>query len=461
MRRSGLAALALGIGLALAIPGHDAQAETRSLTLPQARLLARDALRDGQPALAYALAQRLLQANPDDVHALLVIAASAPLLGDAKAGREAGRAAFQAAKTPGLKFEAALMAARAAEIEEKYAVAQYWLRRAHQAAERPEHEAAAARVFQSVRRKSPFSARLSFSYAPSSNLNGGSTAEFLEVDDVVYAAALSGSARALSGTRLSFSGALSYDLSRGQDHNTKLGLNFYRSFNSLSEEAEDLAPNVEGSDLDYGVLDLTLTHKLRESAAYLPDEYSLTFGQSWYGGDALEQRLRLGVAKTYDLGEQSQLRFSLSAENRVSEQGRADRRVGRIGLQYGHRLASGDRVTLGLTAVATDTTEFNYRYTGTQVSLGYAKAEAVGGIRLSGNLAYRENYYPDYSLGIIASPDGRTDKRLSATLNAEIEAVSVYGFTPVVTLYGERTNSNYSRFETEDLGLSLGFRSAF
>ena len=73
-----------------------AGAETVKLSLDQSRMIARQALMTGNAALARALAKGLLQADGDDPYALLILTAAETLLGNPKAGRHAGRAAWTA-----------------------------------------------------------------------------------------------------------------------------------------------------------------------------------------------------------------------------------------------------------------------------------------------------------------------------------------------------------------------------
>ena len=69
--------------VALVLAGTCATAQTTvDIPIDDARVIATRALRSGQDELAMQIAQGLLQANPDDRIALLIVAATAPKLGD-------------------------------------------------------------------------------------------------------------------------------------------------------------------------------------------------------------------------------------------------------------------------------------------------------------------------------------------------------------------------------------------
>lgn len=115
--RSRARAIWLGLGLAGAIGlSGGAIAETVEFSLDQGRVVARQALMSGNAQLARALAAGLLQADPNDPYALLIMTASETQLGRPAEGRKAGRAAWIAARglPDGLRYDIARYTALAA-----------------------------------------------------------------------------------------------------------------------------------------------------------------------------------------------------------------------------------------------------------------------------------------------------------------------------------------------------------
>ena len=72
----------------------------------------------------------------------------------------------------------------------------------------------------------------------------------------------------------------------------------------------------------------------------------------------------------------------------------------------------------------------------------------------------QEQHFRDYVF-VQVVPGGREDLRVFASVNAFFPDYSYAGFAPVVTLSASRTDSNVSRFDTNDLSLSFTFRSTF
>ena len=97
--------------------GAAANAQTTvDIPISEARNIATQALVAGDAALAMQVAQVILTQAPDDRAALIVVAAAAPQLGDAEAGRRAGARAWTVSQTDAQKYEAARLTALAADM---------------------------------------------------------------------------------------------------------------------------------------------------------------------------------------------------------------------------------------------------------------------------------------------------------------------------------------------------------
>lgn len=458
--RGALTGLGAAAVLAAAL-SRFAGAEPVELTLDQARQVAQEAFRQGDMPLANALGHGLLKANPEDTTALLVLAATEPLLGRPAAGRKAGRLAFGTATDPSLKWEAAYLTSRAALAEERYTAAQYWLRRAYQRAETDVQRDRVADAFQQVRRISPWTARFSFDVAPNSNVNGGASSEFLVIDDTLPVGILSGAARALSGVTATLSADASYALSRSPDHLTTVSGRFYRTFNSLSEEAQDIAPRAKGSDFDYQVAEVQLTHRLAEAPGLLPDRYALALGQTWYGGEELDRVIRATLSRRFEIGPTFSARLSGELESRLSDRDAADRDGTEIRVDFLKQLPAGHLVSLSAWTTDVQSEDINSEYTGNTVQLGLTLGEDIMGLRFSGYVGWSAKDYQDYRIGFFRIVEGRHDEEWTAGIDMALENVSYMGFTPVVSVNGRQSTSNISRYAGESYGLSVGFRSAF
>lgn len=453
-------ALALS-ALLLALPVPPAPGQTLNLSLNEARVLARDAYRNGNYELAHQLAQGLLQARPDDTAALVIVAASAPLLGDAKAGREAGAKAWAEAEEPVLRHEAALYTARANMMDGRYTLSQFWLRRAYETADTPDKRAQIAQDFRKLRALSPWTTRLRFSVTPSSNVNGGSESDLLVIDDFEGVGVLSGDAQALSGTTTALQGEIGYKISRSSTHETVLGFSGYRTFNTLSDEARDKAPDAKGSDFDYGVAELSLDHRMKPPRLPLPDSYEAAAGHIWYGGEAYEKYVRLGTGRSFELPGEIRARLSFEGEKHWPTDGAQPRIGAEARLAFSRGLATGARVRLALGLGEVDSDRINSDRTEWEVELGYDHGKPVGPALFSAHLGYKERSYPSYFVGFWDIPGGRDDTVVSAGLDIRFHEMDYMGFNPVLSLEGQRSMSNISRFDSDTLSLSVGFESSF
>ena len=120
-----IAALAIGL-----LSTFASAQTTVDVSLDDARIIATRALLAGEEELAIQIARGLLQANPDDRTALIIVAAVAPRQGDPETGRKAGGRAWQLSQTEIEKYEAARLTALAAATGKRYTLAEFWLRRA-------------------------------------------------------------------------------------------------------------------------------------------------------------------------------------------------------------------------------------------------------------------------------------------------------------------------------------------
>lgn len=107
------AALAAGLASGLGWAAQPARADDPvSLTLPQARIIAQQALAAGNPRVTVTFARGLLQANPQDANALVLLAQVLEAQGQHRSGRRAAARAFQVASDKPDRFMAAQIAAR-------------------------------------------------------------------------------------------------------------------------------------------------------------------------------------------------------------------------------------------------------------------------------------------------------------------------------------------------------------
>ncbi len=436
-----------------------ASAQTFQLSLDEGRVAAREATLAGNFALARDLANALLEADPNDRAALIVLAAAQPQLGQAGEGRAAGARAFRLSQSDAERYEAARLTALAAANEERYTLSQYWLRRA--AINAPDDAAFAQtqRDYRGIRNLNPWSFTLGLSITPSNNVNGGSETEYNIIDGLPFVGVLSGDAQALPGIAASADARLGYTLSRSPNQQTRLTARAYARSVWLSDEARDISPTSENADFGSQVLEFGLTHDRRLGPGALNSRAIV--GASWFGQELSRGYLRGDLG--YGMAVTDRLRLTISGEYEQSydpqpwTQGNR-RHALRAGLSY--RTVGGNRLSgqVGWDLQTSDGP--NERYDSLTAQVSYALSDPIGPLQLSMSAGASVTQYPDYQI-ILPVPGGREDVRVFGSVTATLPELNYAGFVPVVTLGIQDTSSNVSRFERNEYSFSLGFRSSF
>ncbi|MGR3269344.1 surface lipoprotein assembly modifier [Thalassococcus profundi] len=431
------------------------------LSLPQMRVAAMRAVSAGQYEIAINLAHAMLAAHPDDSFSHFVIAQAFLRNGQPTEARPAAKLSYRLADTPVQRHEAARLAALSEAMDERFLPAQFWLRRAVQAAPDEKMRARTVREFRAARRAAKLHLTFGLSVAPSSNVNGGASEELNVVDGVPLVGILSPDAQALSGYVAQGDLRARYRLRRSEWSQTQLHGALQVRRVTLSDEARDKAPNAKGSTYNSTLFDFGLSHtqKLNEAGTLLTGGGFL--GRTWYGGDPAYDYGRASLTLSQPLGDRTSLSFGGLYREQWNDGGPyAD--VETTGWQAGvtHYLTNDDRLSLSLARSESLSDNTQQTSDGDTLSLGYARAEPVGPVRISAAFSATRKAYPDYRV-FIPVPGGREDTEYGATLDLTLHDFDYYGFVPNVRLQAERTDSNVSRFDTETFSISIGFESAF
>ncbi len=453
--RSAGFALLLALTASLAGPGSAQQGEQVLLDVAAARLLGRQAMAEGRYDILRQVGVGLLARDAADPEAWLFIALSETAAQNERGAVQAARRAYRGAETPVLRFQAARVAALAQTRRDRHVSAEWWLRRAAQAAPDAAARAQAARDFRFVRARNPWDTKIGFSITPTNNINNGTFNDTVELAGLPFV--VSPDAQALSGTQISTSVSTRYRLRERPRAATDVTALIYAEGYVLSDETEREAPMVSAGDYSYVALEAGVTHRWVPEGRRLPVSLSFQLGQSWYGGEGYATYGRLTLGQSLPLGAQTTLGGRLSYE--LQERNATDRTVDifGVGVQLGHRLAGGDRLLGTLdwrgSDGGTSTTTYD-EYRG-RVSYRFGAPVQGAQLSLSAGLTWRD--FPVSSL----DPDGRQDLTSTLTASAVLTQVDYLGFSPTVDLRWRRTGSNIEFYETEELGLTLGFTSTF
>lgn len=449
-RAGGLAAAALALILAFALP-----ATAEDLTPDQARAIALRASVSGDYRLAYDLGRVLLERDPDDLPALLAVAGAAPRVGNPQRGIEAAGRAFRLAPNRLQRFNAAYLRSQAEFAAGNVLRSQFWLRRASSLATTDRQAAAVASAFRRIRAVSPLNLQFGFGIRPTSNANGGSSADSISYGGIVFG--LSGAAQALPGIEYSGSVTLRYVLDSQDSIATRLyGALAARTY-SLTQAARDSAPGAKGSDYAYTQVQLGLTHDRRagKNAAL---SFGAIAGRSWYGGAPLLNSLVLSTGYFRDLDARTRLSFNLSGERqwRLDATARSADIV-TAGFGATRKLGNGDTLRGEIQASRSLSDAASVANSRLGVTLGYDFAREVAGMKFGLSLGAGARHFPQSVF--VAGP--RDDAEASLGVSVVFTRINSFGFSPRLDVTLMRVDSSDDLYDRNDIGLKLGLQSNF
>ncbi|MGR3503328.1 hypothetical protein [Pseudaestuariivita sp.] len=434
-----------------------ASAETVTLTPSEMRAAAARSVLEGRADQAAGLAEALIARDANDIDAWLVLSRARRDLGQHAQALEAGREAWRLAETRPHRHAAALAQAQALSSQGQRTRAQLWLRRAVEAAPTPQARATAIRDFRYLRARNPWSTTLSFSIAPSDNVNGGSASATSELFGLPLAFALEGSARALPGTeatagirgryRWQNTGAVQVDL-------------LYAAQQSrvwLSDTARDRAPDADARDFDTAELGFGL--RLSGTAADGRSAWSVT-GEAqrfWYGGTPYVNSVKLTATGRTALGPRTLLAGSLGHEWQAGLGTRPDAGITRARMTLARALPGGARLSWSLgweeSAADADYLTYTRRDTGLRLALG----APVLGMDVSFGVTAAEKRHDQSAL----TGGARVETTFGGDVTLVFREADFLGFVPALRLETQRTDGTIDLLDGAETGFGLSLQSAF
>ncbi|MDU9004796.1 surface lipoprotein assembly modifier [Sedimentitalea todarodis] len=447
----------------IAYSAQESVAEPIELDAAQVRNMAIAALESGDPGLAIQLAKAVLKTDPKDPLAYYIIARSYARLGDPQLARRAAGYAYRYADAGPARFEAAQLAARMAFAGEQYSLSQLWLRRTAIHAPTEADEERVAQDYKLLRQVNPWSLRLRADLRPSDNVNNGSDTSRNIIDGVPDEGTISGAGLALSGLIGSLDIAPSYRLHIDENSMTSLSARLYVERVSLSGSAKATATDAVGSDFASTYAAVSLSHTLAIGTANTPGQatFDVSFGESWYGGERNYRFARVGAVRSWRPDPDTRFALRANAERRYDARYTTnDARVLSLGADFGKALENGDIFNLALAFQDADAVSINGTYSTVSMRASYTLRHAVGPARLSMGLVMGYTNYDQYLFSITGAVP-RTDKSVYGDLTLIFDRYDYAGFVPTLRLRTGRKDSNFSRYSSREVSVSLGVGSKF
>lgn len=439
------------IALAAALSSVSAQAPP-ALSESEARAVAAEAIRQGDPRIAAEIAAALLERDPADADAHLLVAAAARLAQRLDLAARAAGEAWQNASSPRQRFDAAFLAADVAARRGRWNAAQLWLRRADEHAPDPKARAAVARAYRAVDRRNPLDVRLSFALRPSDNLNNG-----WDPDETVFGS----TERKVGGIEISAGATLSYRLAESDTSLTRGFAQVFLRRAILEDGFRDRVPDATRHEYDYASLSLGVEHRFRTLPRHGPASVTFAAGSSYYRNGHLANFYLLGVAQDFRIDG-----ATLRAGARLRDERRFDTPVASsvsrsLSLDWFDRTDSGTTFSLGASVTDHDSRALTVDGRSAELRGSVGLGRTVAGLRpdLGASLTWRE--LPRFDDSLFGGGRGRTDRTARVTLGLTFAELSWYGFLPRLELSGTLTDSNRDLWDRESLSLGATFVSRY
>ena len=429
------------------------------LGLNEAREVALTALRSGQPKLAFALSDGLVQADAKDGHALYIKAKSLGQMQDFDGGRKVAAKAYRVDSTDLQHYESAMLAAQLSFAKARMTHSQIWLRRAIHHAPSSEFRDATISAFRQVRRQNPVSAQLRVLVSPSNNINNGANSPFNIIDGLpLPPGMLSASARAVSGVSATVTASGAYRFQEDETSESRIVARIYSRQVAFSEAV----PNLSSSDLSAQRAQVGLAHIIAPGGKGFW-RFDINGGRAWYGGDPFFNFASFSAQRVQRIS--NNIRLSLSGGWEFQDDLQFpyfDSRVWSGNAAFTYNLKNGSSLSANfiyrdvITDIANRDSE---QYT---ALFRYTHGRTIGKAKIGVEIGRSILDFDQYGFGaLFLAPGGRTDKAWFGQISATFQSISYMGFVPVVTLRSESSRSNVSRFDVDQTGVSVGIRSEF
>ncbi len=449
-------------GLLTVVLALPAQAKPMQLGVDAMRQLAFQTVEAGYAQDGLQMTDALLARDPKDATALIIRSQALRSLGRMPEAQQTARAAWTAATTDKSRFGAAMAMAQALSSAGRRTAAQVWLRRAAEYAPSERALAMAKRDFGYVKSRNPWTLDITGQASPASNVNNGSRRDYMTVSGLPFEFEIAPESQALSGFEFGLGVAASYRFTpQAEQHETVARFGFSGQAVALSASAKAAAPLAKASDYSYLALEAGLSHRrpLGDSGTNTL-RLSGTLGHNWYGGADLSDYLRLSMGLDHSLSDRAALSFGLSADM-TARADSAKQSSDRLALSVGYAVATGpehqDRLSLQFEAGQTASASDEVRARQATVSVDWRKGAPVAGIGLAAGLELSQQVFAQshYVIG------GREDLTLQANLSMTFEKIDYMGFSPVLNLQASRNQSNSALHDRDNIGISVGIKSAF
>ena len=443
-------------------------AQSVDLTPNQVRSVASAALQAGDLRLAGAATEALLSRFPDDPNTLLIRAEVAVLVNDNEGAVGFGQRAFWNAISDEQRFAAARLIAVAHANAEQFSRSQVWLRAARQFAPNAAAANAVAEDFSVVRGRNPLSVDLRFGITPSTNVNSGTSNDlgnlfnFRDEEGNEALFDFSEDGEALSGWEITARTNLSYRIRTDAMSATFLTFDANARAVRLTQNSRDRIANDPSStlteeDLSSGSASIGVRHRFVLAPDVGLTTASLSFTQSWSGGDRSRRFLTTSLSHTYTLPNTDRLTLSgfSQQQERLSTGDRVQ--VFDVGANYSRNFEDFGNISFGFGLRDSAAEDAREDFDSVRYSLSFSPEDAFYGVNFGFSLSYEER---SFDFDPLARRE-RDDEITTLSARAVFSDIEFFGFQPVVTAERTAQESTSALFDRDFTSIGFDIVSAF
>ncbi len=436
------------------------------------QLQAETALLEGDPPRAAALAQDMIDQNPDSFAGLFLLALAQAELEDNAASAQSAAAAYRVATDSTARVQTARLVARNRIALRQYMRAEFWLRRAANDITNDTEAEAVVRDYVRAIEANPLSTQFTAYIAPSDNINGGSEDGIVRFDGTGVFPIFGGEdlenefveRSALSGIEFGGSARLDYRLTQNDAQTTRLGGFLSGRTYRLSPEARDRLDSsptesvraIRGDDFATLQLELGATHTRNALLPFGPTSFRLTYGTYGRGGERLVDYRDTVLTQGFK-AERGTFGLRLSRRDQTALLNTlVDEVTDDVIGSYTTRLPNDDTVQFSLAYRYSDA-GFENTYEEYRAGLNYRFDQPIWGTQLRGSLQIGRRSYDEF----ITTIDGRRDRFASIGIDATFTEFSYFGFSPNVSFTASRNESTAEEESNSILQILVGIESNF
>lgn len=434
-----------------------------TLSPAQAISTAEQAIEAGNLQLAEQIARGLLLRNPKDPSANFLLAQVALGVGAYDEAANLFKKAYRNTTNKNLKYNAAILTARSLEGGKRPEAAKLWVRRAFQNATTQEAKQNAVRGYQQLRSISPWQTSLSFGITPSNNVNNGSNAD--EICSAVFGGICSSGVsdtRAVSGAFLSASYNTRYRLHESQKQKISVGLDLYHRA-AWIKPSERALTSKGAADFDLSFVGANFLWQGRVGENVTSSDL-LSFGRTFYGGDALTNRYTVRKEYTFAIGETKSLGFGVEYNDERNQIVPSRSLISwKATVPFNFRAKNGDFWNITASSAEITSNDNDTGHVANRVSISVTPAAKIFNLNptYTVSLSQRDNK----KLGFLRVRDSinekRRDQSASLSVSVPLPQFEIYGFSPVAIVEASSTKSNIELFNNFNVSTRLEFRSSF